>query len=120
MDELRNQVSTYFSEVLNKLGAAAISDEGAASAFAALNRQCTPAQAEKNVLECELDDPLGARKFMVTPQLVRQYKNRCLLLTTCHCFTYCRFCFRRSFTGKSASFVSAEEIRQVTEWLSGH
>ena len=84
MDELPYQISPYFSEVLNRLGAAAISDPEAAAAFAALNRQCTPAQAEKNVMECELEDPLGARKYMVTPRLVRQYKNRCLLLSTCH------------------------------------
>ena len=120
MEELKYQISKYFSEVLNRLGAAAVSDPSAAAAFAALNRQCTPIPAENNVLECEFDDPLGAKKFMITPRLVRQYKNRCLLLSTSCCFSYCRFCFRRSFTGKTASFVSDEEIRQVTEWLSSH
>ncbi|MCR4939172.1 MAG: KamA family radical SAM protein [Treponemataceae bacterium] len=120
MDELPYLISPYFSGVLNKLGAAAASDASAAAAFSSLNRQCTPAQAEKNVLECETEDPLGARKYMVTPRLVRQYKNRCLLLTTCHCFSYCRFCFRRNFTGKTAAFISPEEIGRVTEWLSKH
>jgi len=120
MEELKYQISKYFSEVLNRLGAAAVSDPSAAAAFAALNRQCTPIPAENNVLECEFDDPLGANKFMITPRLVRQYKNRCLLLSTSCCFSYCRFCFRRNFTGKTASFVSDEEIRQVAEWLSSH
>lgn len=120
MEELPSLISPYFSSVLNRLGAAAVSDEGAAAAFAALNRQCTPAQAEKNILDCESADPLGARRYMVTPRLVRQYKNRCLLLTTCKCFSYCRFCFRRSFTGKTAAFVSEKEIKAVTEWLSEH
>ncbi|MBO4507450.1 MAG: KamA family radical SAM protein [Spirochaetaceae bacterium] len=119
-DELPNQISPYFADVLSRLGAAAISDEAAAACFAALNRQCTPVPAEKNVREYELDDPLGARKYLVTPRLVRQYKNRCLLLTTCHCFSYCRFCFRRNFTGKKAGFIPAAEIQKVTEWLSEH
>ena len=120
MEELPNLTSPYFSSVLNRLGATAASNPDAAASFAALNRQCTPAQAENNVLECETEDPLGSKRYAVTPRLVRQYKNRCLLLTTCHCFSYCRFCFRRGFTGKTVGFVSEEEIRQVTDWLSSH
>lgn len=118
--ELPCQISPYYSGLLNRLGAAAPGNPAAAAAFAAINRQCTPTAAEKNIMECELEDPLGASSYMVTPRLVRQYRNRCLLLSTSICFTYCRFCFRRNFTGQKTAFISDEEIQQVCQWLSAH
>ena len=114
------QISKHFTEVLSRLGAKAPSNQEAAAYFGALNRQCTPIAAEKNILSCETDDPLGSQSYHVTPRLIRQYKNRCLLLTTSKCFAYCRFCFRRSYAGCDDGFITAEELKPVLAWLSEH
>lgn len=120
MNQLPNQISKHYQTVLNRLGAKAASNAEAASFFAALNRQCTFSSAENTTAPCELDDPLGAANYMAAPRLVHQYKNRCLLLTTSTCFSYCRFCFRRSFAGQGENFISAEELAEVCKYLSEH
>ena len=127
MELLPNQVSTYYTNLLNNLAfAAASSNENleerqeAAAFFAAINRQCTPSKAEEHVESNELSDPLGAKLYQKTDRLVHQYKNRCLLLTTSKCFTYCRFCFRRSFAGQGTGFINSAEMQEVSDYLGAH
>lgn len=126
MELLPNQISPNYANLLNRLAFAASSSQDlnekkeAAEAFSAINRQCTPSKAEEHIEENELSDPLGACLYQKTPRLVHQYKNRCLLLTTSKCFTYCRFCFRRSFAGKEAGFINSTETMEVVEYLKNH
>lgn len=126
MELLPNQISPNYANLLNRLAFAASSSQDlnekkeAAEAFSAINRQCTPSKAEEHIEENELSDPLGACLYQKTPRLVHQYKNRCLLLTTSKCFTYCRFCFRRSFAGKEAGFINSSETMEVAEYLKNH
>lgn len=126
MELLPNQISPNYANLLNRLAFVASSSEDfeekkeAAEAFAAINRQCTPSKAEEHIEENELSDPLGACLYQKTPRLVHQYKNRCLLLTTSKCFTYCRFCFRRSFAGKETGFINSTEMLEVAEYLTNH
>ena len=126
MELLPNQISPNYANLLNRLAFAASSSQDlnekkeAAEAFSAINRQCTPSKAEEHIEENELSDPLGACLYQKTPRLVHQYKNRCLLLTTSKCFTYCRFCFRRSFAGKEAGFINSTETMEVAEYLKNH
>lgn len=126
MELLPNQISPNYANLLNRLAFAASSSQDlnekkeAAEAFSAINRQCTPSKAEEHIEENELSDPLGACFYQKTPRLVHQYKNRCLLLTTSKCFTYCRFCFRRSFAGKEAGFINSSETMEVAEYLKNH
>lgn len=127
MELLPNQVSPYYTNLLNKLAFAASSSnenteerQEAAEAFVAINRQCTPSKAEEHIEENELADPLGAKLYQKTDRLIHQYKNRCLLLTTSKCFTYCRFCFRRSFAGKGTGFINSTEMAEVSDYLSQH
>ena len=61
--------------------------------------QIEPSEKEREVQSCELFDPLGGDNYKITPHLIHQYKNRCLLLTTGRCFGYCRYCFRRNYVG---------------------
>ena len=124
---LPNQVSPYYANLLNKLAFAASESNKnteerleAAKAFAAINRQCTATKAEEHVEENELTDPLGACLYQKTPRLIHQYKNRCLLLTTSRCFTYCRFCFRRAFAGQGTGFINSTELSEVCSYLEDH
>lgn len=119
-EQLPYQLSTHYGSLLNKLGAAASKNSEAACYFAAINRQCTPTSAEEHIEKFELTDPLGAHLYHVTPRLVHQYKNRCLLLTTSICFSYCRFCFRRNYAGHNEGFISDKEIEDVCVYLAAH
>lgn len=127
MELLPNQISPYYEKLLNKLAFAASGADlnpeekkEAANAFVAINRQCTPTKAEEHTEENELTDPLGANLYKKTTRLVHQYKNRCLLLTTSKCFTYCRFCFRRAFAGQGEGFINSTEMTEVAEYLQNH
>lgn len=89
-------------------------------AFDAMYRQCIPTKAEETVLSCELQDPLGAHLYQVCPRLIHQYRSRCLLLTTARCFSYCRHCFRRSYTAQREGFITDAELAPVCEYLAAH
>ncbi|MBE6344332.1 MAG: KamA family radical SAM protein [Spirochaetaceae bacterium] len=86
----------------------------------AIERQLIPSQEENLIKDYELEDPLGAKCYQVTPRLVHQYKNRVLLLTTTHCFAFCRHCFRRSYVSTNDSWINEQEIDKVCEYISGH
>lgn len=127
MEILPNQISPYYETLLNKLAFAASQEDldleekqDVAKAFVAVNRQCTATKAEEHIEENELADPLGGACYQKTSRLIHQYKNRCLLLTTSKCFTYCRFCFRRSFAGQGSSFINSSEMAEVSEYLQAH
>jgi lysine 2,3-aminomutase len=93
---------------------------GDSAAAESLRRQFVPSDEENNVLPCELPDPLGAAKYQVTPRLVHQYKNRVLLLTTGHCFSNCRYCFRRCSPAKQGSFITKSELDEVCVYIEQH
>ncbi len=89
-------------------------------AFKAIQKQCIASDQENNILPCELGDPLGAHWYTVTPRLIHQYKNRALLLTTGMCFSYCRYCFRRSYTAEREGFITEQELLDVCDYLRQH
>lgn len=86
----------------------------------ALRRQIVYSPLEERVTNGELCDPLGEARYLVTPWLVHQYKNRVLLLATGRCIGYCRYCFRRSFTSRSEGFITPEQIEFLCDWLARH
>ena len=92
----------------------------AADALCSIRRQFFFSTEEENVLPCELYDPLGAHRYQVTPRMVHQYKNRVLILTTSKCFSHCRYCFRRSYTARTVSWLNASEIDEICEYLKKH
>lgn len=87
------------------------------AAAAALSRQIVPSADEKEFSPGETADPLGEARHCVTPRLVHQYPNRVLLLTTGTCLGYCRYCFRRTFTGRGIGFIGGEELVEVQNYL---
>ena len=83
----------------------------------ALKKQVFFDDTELKVSSYETADPLGERHYEVFPFLVHQYKNRLLLLSTGHCFSHCRYCFRKSYTARPKNFLTKEEIKQVLNYL---
>jgi len=83
-----------------------------------IRRQVIPSVLE-NSLE-DMLDPLKEVDYSVTERLIHHYTNRCALLTTDRCFTYCRHCFRRRFTGTSSGPISEKQIDDAMEYLKEH
>ena len=62
-------------------------------------RQFTPSEAELDVAENELADPIGDHAHSPVEGIVHRYPDRLLLKVTHTCAVYCRFCFRREMVG---------------------
>jgi lysine 2,3-aminomutase len=62
-----------------------------------IRAQCIPDPQELCFPQYSQDDPLGEDAFMPIPKLVVRYPDRCLIITTEICATYCRHCNRKRF-----------------------
>ena len=82
-----------------------------------IRRQCIPTAGEFHVLDYETDDPLHESGYTPVPRLVHRYRDRALLLVNDTCSVYCRHCFRRNFTGRSAGAVTDTELEAVCTYL---
>jgi lysine 2,3-aminomutase len=102
---------------------------GVSRAYAALSRtedpltdpiaaQYIPTERELVTLPYESTDPIGDTRYMVTERLVRHYFDRALLLVSDRCATYCRFCFRRHFTGHGGGRISEVQLDDACRFLS--
>jgi lysine 2,3-aminomutase len=60
-----------------------------------LRRQCFPDSDEIHFSLGGVDDPLEERRDMPVPGLIHRYADRCLMIVTNICATYCRHCNRR-------------------------
>ena len=83
-----------------------------------IRRQFVP-----DIRECDTScsiDPLAEVDHSVTSRLIHRYGHRAALLTTDRCFSYCRHCFRRRFTGTDTGAISDEEIDKAADYLSRH
>jgi lysine 2,3-aminomutase len=80
--------------------------------------QYIPTGKEHVVLPYESTDPIGDTRYLVTERLVHHYRDRALLLVSDRCATYCRFCFRRHFTGHGGGRISAEQLDEACGYLS--
>lgn len=62
-------------------------------------RQFLPSEAELDIREGELADPIGDDAHAPVPGLTHRYPDRVILHVTRSCDVYCRFCFRREVVG---------------------
>lgn len=97
------------------------------SFFSLINSEDPEDPIRKQVIpdsrECsteDLTDPLEEVGHSVSERFIHRYGNRGALLTTDRCFTYCRHCFRRRFTGTSTGPISDEELERVCTYLRKH
>lgn len=99
-------------------------------ALDALRAQLVPSDKENIVLPYESDDPLGAASYTARTgcdknpehkhRIIHQYKNRCLFITTGHCFARCRYCFRRKSSALDYPFASDAEIDELCTYIKTH
>ncbi|MGO9309239.1 MAG: KamA family radical SAM protein [Spirochaetia bacterium] len=80
--------------------------------------QYGPSEKEQVVLPYESADPIGDTRYLVTERLVHHYRDRALLLVSDRCATYCRFCFRRHFTGHGGGRISAAQLEEACAYLA--
>ena len=80
--------------------------------------QYMPTERELVTLPYESTDPIGDTRYLVTERLVHHYQDRALLLVSDRCATYCRFCFRRHFTGHGGGRISEKQLADACGYLS--
>lgn len=86
----------------------------------ALRRMAIPRVEEWTVLDYETPDPLHEEPYEVVHRCIHRYRDRVLVLLTDACALYCRYCFRRRFTGENRGVLGDEEIRAVKDYLESH
>lgn len=74
-----------------------------------LLRQVLPLDAETQIVEGFLPDPLDEAEMHAAPGLLQKYAGRALIIAAGSCAVHCRYCFRRSFP-------YGEEPRRLDEW----
>jgi lysine 2,3-aminomutase len=80
--------------------------------------QFVPREEELIVLPYESTDPLGDLRHLVADRLIHHYEDRVLLLVSDRCATYCRYCFRRHFTGNGGGQITPEQLEAACAYLS--
>lgn len=73
---------------------------------------------EQVILPYESTDPIGDSRYLVTERLVHHYRDRALLLVSDRCATYCRYCFRRHFTGNGGGQITPDQLEAACAYLS--
>lgn len=85
-----------------------------------ISAQYMPREGEQVFLPCESMDPIGDKRYLVTERLIHHYPDRALLLVSDRCATYCRFCFRRHFTGRGGGRLTRDQLEDACEYLGRH
>jgi lysine 2,3-aminomutase len=83
-----------------------------------LRRQCVPDARELEHLPDDSDDPLGETTQSPVPGLIHRYPDRCLVLVTNRCATYCRHCNRRRLWTQPALSPSPKRIQTLAEYVA--
>ena len=106
-------ISPHFKELIEQSLA-----QGDTTAADALKKQVEYSEQAEHILDYETQDPLGSCHYQITPRLIHQYKNRCLLLSTGRCFSNCRYCFRKASPAKNFELISEQELKTVCDYIS--
>ncbi len=85
-----------------------------------LRLQVFPTEYENCISSGEQIDPLSEVCNSPTDRLIHRYSNRAAFLTTDFCMQYCRYCFRRRFTGNMNGPASREEIEISADYIRKH
>lgn len=65
-------------------------------------------------------DPLGELKHSPAIRIIHRYPDRALFLATDLCGVYCRYCFRKHFTGTHQFLPSSSEYDEAISYLKSH
>ncbi len=82
-------------------------------------RQCFPGVEEIDASAAGVADPLEEESRMPVPGLIHRYPDRCLLLVTNRCATYCRHCNRKRLWKRPDPSRRAGYYQRMTDYISG-
>ena len=82
-------------------------------------RQCIPDPAELEGNADLMDDPLAEERHSPAPNLVQRYPDRCLLLVSNECATYCRFCTRKRKFGACGG-IDTSNLEPAFQYIETH
>jgi len=86
-----------------------------------IRRQFFPDPREALCDPFALDDPLGEYQYRAAPGLIRQYRDRALLLASNTCAGYCRHCFRRFWLSTSPPpSPSIKDFKPALAYIAAH
>lgn len=85
-----------------------------------IRKQVVPSCAETVCTYAESTDPQDEKHYSITNRLIRRYRSRAAFLVTDTCATYCRYCFRRRFSGGNAGPADNNDIVRAAEYLAMH
>jgi lysine 2,3-aminomutase len=84
-------------------------------------RQFTPSEAELDMAENELADPIGDHTHSPVEGIVHRYPDRLLLKVTHTCAVYCRFCFRREMVGPGGERpLAGKALDEAIAYIAAH
>ncbi|MFM2152231.1 MAG: hypothetical protein RL199_666, partial [Pseudomonadota bacterium] len=75
-----------------------------------VRQQSVPVMGELNVLDVDLEDPLGEEKDMPVPGITHRYPDRVLFYLTHNCPVYCRHCTRKRKVADPSSAAAKKQI----------
>ncbi|WP_158773197.1 EF-P beta-lysylation protein EpmB [Cobetia sp. L2A1] len=81
-----------------------------------LLRQVLPLDAETDIVDGYVNDPLEEADHSPLPGLIHKYTNRVLLMASGGCAINCRYCFRRHFPYEDHQ-PSREQWRDILDYL---
>ena len=80
--------------------------------------QCLPDRKETNFSPGHLTDPLEEKRDMPVSGLVHRYPDRCVVIITNICATYCRHCNRKRMWKSNAMKYNTGYLRRMIDYIS--
>lgn len=82
-----------------------------------VRQQSVPQMGELNVLETDMEDPLGEEADMPVPGITHRYPDRVLFYTTHNCPLYCRHCTRKRKVADPSSQAANDQIESGLKYI---
>lgn len=82
--------------------------------------QSVPAMGELNILETDMEDPLGEDKDMPVPGLTHRYPDRVLFYVSHDCPMLCRHCTRKRKVADDKSKVTDAQVEKGLQYIREH
>lgn len=76
-------------------------------------KQFVPLIDEKKITLGFVSDPVGDTLAQCSPQLLKKYKGRALLITTSACAMHCRYCFRKNYPYENSDKDLGKELKII-------
>jgi len=81
-------------------------------------KQCFPDLREMEHSCFSVEDPLAEEENMPLPGLVHRFPDRCLVMVTNACHTYCRHCNRKRRWREKTQAITREELLSMRDYIS--